>query len=494
MPPTGYLTASGIESCLVYLANTYPAVCQLIVLPETSVEGRTIRAIKIAHGGGDRHGVLLIGGVHAREIVNPDLLVTFALKLCQAYSSGTGLSFGGKSYSSSTVQLIVNSMDLFIFPLVNPDGRIYVQSPTGDPWWRKNRNPNPGAPCKGIDLNRNYEFLWSSGIGTSSGSCSEVFKGAAAFSEPETRNVRFMLDNYPHIRCMVDVHSYMQLILHPWGDDTNQTSDPAMNFMNPMYNGLRGNPSDSSYKEFIPQSDLGWFVSTANRVRDAISAVRGRVYTVEQAVLLYPTSGTSKDYAYSRHFVDATKRRVFAYTIETGTEFQPNYSEASNIISEVSSGLIEFCMSCLCVIEETTHGTTLVKELARIRAFRDKQLEKFAAGHRYVRLLEDNTSEVLQALSRDDKLMTQVAQILQRVNRKIQSIESKKPETFDDELVGDMKKLFELVGTKGSPSLKTAVKEVVGDLQYFRGKTVLEGLSLASQKMDGKRAKARKRK
>jgi hypothetical protein len=39
---------------------------------------------------------------------------------------------------------------------------------------------------------------------------------------------------------------------------------------------------------------------------------------------------------------DATKRKVFAYTVETGTEFQPPYSEALNIISEVSSGLVEF--------------------------------------------------------------------------------------------------------------------------------------------------------
>jgi hypothetical protein len=49
MPPTGYLTASGIESCLQYLATTYPSICQLIVMPEHSMEGRTIRAIKLAN-------------------------------------------------------------------------------------------------------------------------------------------------------------------------------------------------------------------------------------------------------------------------------------------------------------------------------------------------------------------------------------------------------------------------------------------------------------
>jgi murein tripeptide amidase MpaA len=343
MPPPGYLTAAGVESVLEYLANTYPTICQLIVLPEQSHEGRTIRAVKIAsRTDGDRLGVLFIGGVHAREIVNPDLLVSFALNLCQAYTSGTGLTFEGRSYDPYTVRVLVDTLDIFILPLVNPDGRVYVQSPTGDAFWRKNRNPNPGLPCQGIDLNRNYDVLWSSGIGTSADSCSDVFRGSNAFSEPETRNVRHLLDDYPDIMAMIDVHSYLQLVLYPWGDDDNQSTDPSMNFTNPAYDGMRGTAGDSIYREYMPQTDEGWFATTGKRMKDAIAAVRGRVYTVEPSINLYPTSGTSKDYAYSRHFVDATKRKVFAYTVETGTEFQPPYSEALNIISEVSSGLVEF--------------------------------------------------------------------------------------------------------------------------------------------------------
>ena len=85
MPPSGYLTTAGIESCLQYLATTYPSICQLTVLPETSVEGRTSRAIKIGKGSGsNRRGVLFIGGAHARELVNPDMLASLALRICQA--------------------------------------------------------------------------------------------------------------------------------------------------------------------------------------------------------------------------------------------------------------------------------------------------------------------------------------------------------------------------------------------------------------------------
>jgi hypothetical protein len=134
-------------------------------------------------------------------------LVTLALKLCQAYTNGTGLSFGGKNYSAEQIALIVDALDVVICPLVNPDGRTYVQSPAGQAMWRKSRALNPGQPCRGVDLNRNSDFLWSSGIGTSSSSCSDVFKGPSAFSEPETRNVRHLLDDYPNIGYFIDVHA-----------------------------------------------------------------------------------------------------------------------------------------------------------------------------------------------------------------------------------------------------------------------------------------------
>lgn len=353
-PPAGYLTVASIESSLQYLAAAYSSICQLIQLPEQTWEHRTSRAIKLGKGtGAKRPGVLLLGGVHARELVNPDLLLSLALKLCQAYKAGTGLKFGNKSYDAASIQQIINTLDLFIFPLVNPDGRAFVQSPTGDAMWRKNRNPNPGQSCRGVDLNRNFDFLWSSGIGTSSNPCSETFKGQQPFSEPETRNVRYLLDTYKNIATMLDIHSYSGLIMYPWGDDDEQTTNPTMNFHNPAYDGLRGRVGDTTYKEYIPKADLTWFVKTCNRVRDGIKAVRGTTYTVQQSVGLYPTTATSDDYAYGRHFVDAGKSRVLAGVIETGREFQPPYSEALNIIAEISAGLIEFCLASISVVEAT---------------------------------------------------------------------------------------------------------------------------------------------
>jgi hypothetical protein len=83
---------------------------------------------------------------------------------------------------------------------------------------------------------------------------------------------------------------------------------------------------------------------------DAIAAAHGRRYSVKGAVGLYPTSGTSDDYAYSRSFVDAHKGKVLGYTIEWGPQrasiprsFHPDYPDMVPIIEEVTAALLAFC-------------------------------------------------------------------------------------------------------------------------------------------------------
>lgn len=498
MPPTGYLSAAGIEACLTYLASTYPSICQLIPLPEPSVEGLTSRAIKIARGSGShRHGVLFIGGVHARELINPDLLVSLALNLCRAFTAKTGLTFGAKTYSAETIQLLVRGLDIFIFPLVNPDGRVHVQKDPalgGDPMWRKNRRVNAGTSCRGADLNRNYDFLWSANLNASSNPCDyQNYKGPSAFSEPETRNVRHLLDAYPNIECMIDVHSHSEVILHPWGDDENQFTDTAMNFLNPAFNGLRGTVGDTRYKEYIRAADHNWIVDAANDVRAAIAAVRGRAYTVKQSALLYNSgiSGSSKDYAFSRHVVDGAKAKVHALVVETATEFQPPYAEALNVIAEVSSGLIRFCLSCQCAVEETVSGTDLMKALDDWRAFRDNEMRRSVAGRNYIRLLETHTVELLQLVVREGRLREQAIELLRRVDGVVRSRHDAKPKTFDAELITEAGQLAERVVAKGSPALKQAIAGLRADLKHFSGKTAAQGLRLASTAATRKRKQIR---
>ena len=242
-------------------------------------------------------------------------------------------------------------------------------SMTADVWWRKNRrrlppNSNSGN-CVGVDVNRNYDFLWDfptyfnsstpDNVSSTNPCDHDVYHGPTAFSEPESKNAKWILDTFPNISFFMDLHSAGEQILYSWGDDDNQTTSPSMNFQNPSYNGLRGitdavgpPPAPSAYKEYIPSSDLSLAIDLANSMHDGIQAVRGISYTVKSSGTgLYATAGASDDYSYSRHFVDSTKQKVIAYTLEWGKapKFQPPYEEMQKIIQEITAGLLAFCLS-----------------------------------------------------------------------------------------------------------------------------------------------------
>ena len=50
----------------------------------------------------------------------------------------------------------------------------------------------------------------------------ETYHGRYAFSEPETRNVAWVFDQFPRIRWYMDIHSAEGEILFNWGDDNDQ--------------------------------------------------------------------------------------------------------------------------------------------------------------------------------------------------------------------------------------------------------------------------------
>jgi carboxypeptidase T len=480
--PAGYLTTDGIEGVVAHLAATYSGLTELIALPETSVEGRRIRGLKIAGGTNtNRRGVLFLGGVHARELINPDLLVTFATRLLQAYTAGAGLAFGPVTYTSGLVKLIVEQLDLFIVPLVNPDGRTFVQNPAGDAMWRKNRNPNVGQPCKGVDLNRNYDFLWSSGIGTSASACSDTFKGAGAFSEPETRNIRWLLDTRSNIMCMADVHSYSELVLYPWGDDDNQSANASMNFMNPAFNGQRG-VANSGYQEYIPATDASWFASAGKAVRDAIAGVRGREYTAQQGIKLYPTSATVHDYAYSRHFTQATHRKVMAFTIETAREFQPPWSEAEQVILEASAGLMALLEQALCAAESLLSSTAAASQLTQLRLLRDTVLASSPAGRLFTSLFEQHGAELLRHAAYGTFSVEEAVKVVQVWAASSEKAGGLSKAPVSASVVDSAKAMMVRLQPKASTELQRSMTLILRDLDLFRDRPVAEALAVITKK------------
>jgi len=355
----GYLSVDEVDGRIDELAAEYPRAVSVIDLPHQTWEDRVCRAMRI--GCGDVHvpGVLLLGGVHAREWGSPDILVAFAERLLSAWHADKGIAIGKRRFPAPKVQGLIENLALYIVPQVNPDGRHH--SFTVDPMWRKNRRPAPTGDageerCIGVDLNRNFDFLWDfarafnpgAGVACSAKPCDpEVYVGPCASSEPETRNVVSLLDEHPDIAFLVDLHSYGELIMYSWGDDENQTSDSSMAFTNKAWDGKRGMFGDT-YREFLLDDDRQLLVRLGRAMQTAIAAARGRRYELQQSANLYPTAGSSDDYSYSRHRVDSSLTKVLAFTVEWGaqdnpTPFHPPYDEMKKIIAEVTSGLLAFC-------------------------------------------------------------------------------------------------------------------------------------------------------
>ncbi|SNS32880.1 Repeat domain-containing protein [Geodermatophilus pulveris] len=371
-----YLNAVEIESALQNLAAAYPDAAELVPCPHLTHEGRRTHVLRVGTSDAtDVDAVLLLGGVHAREWVPPDALVSLAADLLEAFSLGTGLGYGGQKFSSAEIQQIMGTINLLIYPCVNPDGRQHSQ--TVDALWRKNRRPHlGGGNCIGVDLNRNFDFLWDhlakfagdSGVNTSANPCDRfVFRGPHPASEPETRNVVWVLDNHPRIRWLVDVHSAVPVILHSWGSDENQTARPEQTFLAAAFDSVRGRRGDTAYGEYITQADLDVITALSAGVNDAILMVRGDDYGFEQAYGLYPTSGASDDYAFSRHFVDPAKGKVYGFTIECGRVFQPDLTEAEGVIREVSAGLLALGLAVAANAPSSLSSAEKATDIALVR-------------------------------------------------------------------------------------------------------------------------------
>ncbi|MEO8223159.1 MAG: M14 family metallopeptidase, partial [Specibacter sp.] len=369
-----YLNVDEIESALENLAAAYPALTTLMTAPNTTHEGRSSHILRLGAGDPSADGVLILGGMHAREWVPPDALVSFSADLLEAYQTGTGLGYGGATFSSADVGSILESVNIYVFACVNPDGRHFSQ--TSQPMWRKNRRPNSGGGnCLGVDINRNFDFLWDfrakfasdSGVSASDNPCdANVYCGPAAGSEPETRNVVWMLDNTPQIRWHMDVHSAVPVFLHSWGSDQNQSAQPAQTFLNSAFDAVRGRANDTAYGEFITAEDLELVSAASTHMSDAVKAVRGDNYGVEQAFGLYPTSGASDDYAFARHFADPSRPKVYGFTVECGHSFQPAWAEAEEVIREVSAGLVSLCLEAAGMAADSV-DQVMGKDIALVR-------------------------------------------------------------------------------------------------------------------------------
>lgn len=449
--------------------------CWTFNLSQQTHEGRSIVGLRIQGSGrpeGELRGVLIVAGAHAREMAPPEAALCFAALLCTAYANGTGLSFGGKFYNSGIVKLLVEALEIYVVPLLNVDGRFWVE--TNDQNWRKNRRP--GA-CRGADLNRNHEFLFSSGIGTSSNPCDyQIYRGPSAHSEPETSGIRDLLNAKPHIKGVLDAHSYTGLVLYPWGDDENQSSDSSMTFTNAAWDGQRGIIGDA-YREFIESGDLSFYVSTAARMRDGIHEVAGRTYVAQPSVDLYPTSGTLDDYGYARHLAAPANAKAMSMTVEIGFladgGFRPSDPWAQIIRMEGAVSIAEFCLAIMCAGDAVLSAGVAKSTAADLLELRS-MIAKHGGGRRHLENLAAHSGEIVTKLS-DPELATATASLVD-----LAVAWSRGEGEIDAPAVQRANKLIAKLSKDASVGLKIALKQAMNDLAKLQQRRVDAALRLLS--------------
>ncbi|MGB4439129.1 MAG: M14 family zinc carboxypeptidase [Sedimentibacter sp.] len=235
------------------LCEKYSSVLSKLVIGK-SVEGRDIVALKVSGKKDDifrgiqnskvKPSVLFVGGIHARE----DFSVMLCMKMidyycCCCYNEE-------KSFDDFNVMKIIDNVDMYFVPVVNPDGlnivhnglessSSYEQLKTMYIWgedhsyWKANAN--------GVDLNKNFDDgNWEvrTCVPGTEVPCSDRFKGYAPNSEPETQAlVNFCNEN--NFSLMVTYHCSGNCTF--WADSGTHG----------MFNGLDEKIMDELNKNYI---------------------------------------------------------------------------------------------------------------------------------------------------------------------------------------------------------------------------------------------------
>jgi carboxypeptidase T len=323
----GFYTLAEVIQQLDSMHLLYPSLISARDSVGTSVEGRTIWAVKISDNPGlhepGEPEVLYTALHHAREPQGMMSLLYSMWWLLQNYGSDPEAGY------------LVNNREMWFIPVMNVDGYYYNQTtnPSGGGMWRKNRRNNVGS--YGIDLNRNYGpvYMWNAPNGGSSTSpSSDTYRGPSAFSEPENRAIDAFVRAHS-FRTALNYHTYSNLLIYPWGYLSRESGDSLL------------------------FRDLSYDMTAVNR------------YTTgtDLQTVGYATRGNSDDYMYG----DSTKPRVYAMTPEVGsTSFWPTIGEilplavenlSSNRILSYAAGFLPR-LRAVRVLEADSNGSLSVGE------------------------------------------------------------------------------------------------------------------------------------
>lgn len=207
----GYLTYQQMLDVLDDMAAKFPnLITTKAVVSDTNLtwEGRPLLYVKISdnpNADEPEKEVLYTALHHAREPNSLSQMIFYMWYLLENYDT------------NPEIQYLVNNLEMYFIPCVNPDGYIYNETtnPDGYGFWRKNRRDN-GDGTFGVDLNRNYGYFWGNDdSGSSPITAGQTYRGPAPFSEPETRAVRDFCRDHNFVFTF-NYHTSGNLLIYPW--------------------------------------------------------------------------------------------------------------------------------------------------------------------------------------------------------------------------------------------------------------------------------------
>lgn len=326
--------ASQLVSATTYRGNTgagvvAPATAKLtdnLKAPaDVSRDPFTVKAIRIGkHRDGSKPGVLGYAQEHAREWVTPLVTIETAERLLRNYAH------------DSETRKLVDNLDIFLVPSVNPDGANYSFNDYN--MQRKNMTNHCGPTASdlgnrnawGVDLNRNHSVgsIFDGYIGASASCTSETYAGPAENSEPEARNLVWLADKNPNIKFAMNIHSYGGYFMwSPGAYDAKRVTLPR--------------PTAGQEAFYWAASDL-----MLNDIQDHRGTVILPSRTGPIPDVLYSAAGNSADYLWY-------EKGIYAWNFEVGADlwnkdtkrwqavgFQPSFAEGHEEAMEFSNGLI----------------------------------------------------------------------------------------------------------------------------------------------------------
>ena len=287
---------------------------------DVSREPAPVYALRIgATRDGSKTGVLGYSQEHAREWQTPLVTVETAERLVRNYGI------------HDTTTELVDELDIFLLPSLNPDGANY--SFYDVPLHRKNMTnycPTDGIRDQwaveqgaqwGVDINRNYGVytLWDGYSGASFNCIGTTFAGPeelGPLSQPESRNLVWLVDTYDNIGFSMNIHS---------SGDYFMWSPGAY-----IADGRVPTPRPTAMEE-------AYFWESSASILGAIKEHRGTVVTPARTGpivdVLYSAAGNSGDHLWYEN-------GIFAWNFELGQAgFQPPWDEAHAQGMEYANGL-----------------------------------------------------------------------------------------------------------------------------------------------------------